>query len=96
MQRVWYSPNTMLDMVHSQAFLINFSSATWGCAEQLCGYKPWEPSPVPSKNTKKTIDLCHQLFKMVINKIDLMNVINVALHNINCVPVSFYLVKDKT
>jgi len=90
MQRVWYSPNTMLDMVHSQAFLINFSSATWGCAEQLCDISPGNLHQYPA------IDLCHQLFKMVINKIDLMNVINVALHNINCVPVPFYLVKDKT
>jgi len=61
MQRVWYSPNMVPNMVHSQALLINSSSATWGCAEQLCGYKPWDPSPVSSKNTKKTTGLCHQL-----------------------------------
>jgi hypothetical protein len=60
MQGVWHSPNMMipghydprsgfpyynLTTTHRERSPL---SATLGHAEQLCGFEPWVPSPVPS------------------------------------------------
>jgi len=56
-QGEWNSPNTLLTMAHGQVFrIITLQppsgwlpiSTTRGRAEQLGGFEPREPSPVPS------------------------------------------------
>jgi hypothetical protein len=57
-QGAWHSPNTLLTMVHGQAFRIITRlpspieraplSANRRLTEQLCRYEPCEPSPVHS------------------------------------------------
>lgn len=48
-------------------------SATYGDTEQLCGFEPWKPSPIPSYNLKD------RLYNGQIKKVK-MTVINITLH----------------
>lgn len=66
--------NTLLTLFHGQAFCIITQIppsrvlpllATQGCAEQLCEFEPWEPSPTASSWLEKRLDSCAKVNNMV-------------------------------